>query len=316
MGQIFLLSSIGGDLSQSVARCIKEQYRDSFLLGTDTHTEHSGSLFVDKFLLAKPASSRGFIDSLTETLQSVKPDFYFPLSEAELSKLSSLNVSKLESMLGSTKIVWSGSEVIKTFLNKTKTMDFLSAIKLDVPKSYALNEEETLVFPVVVKPNNGSGSKNVFVCSNSRELEASLVFVSNPIIQEYIPGPESEFTVGMFAINGQRVKNMTFRRRLSSGGGTSWCERVFDPEIDDICKKIAYAVGLNGSLNVQLRKSNGKYFIFEINPRFSSTVHIRSQLGFKDVIWSLYEEYDDPDFSQKISLASKFGVFSSNALLE
>ena len=36
-------------------------------------------------------------------------------------------------------------------------------------------------------------------------------------------------------------------------------------------------------MNIQLRMKDGIPFIFEINPRFSSTVYIRSIIGFPDL---------------------------------
>ena len=35
---------------------------------------------------------------------------------------------------------------------------------------------------------------------------------------------------------------------------------------------------------------NGKPYVFEINPRFSSTVRFRDLFGFKDVLWVLEDE--------------------------
>jgi carbamoyl-phosphate synthase large subunit len=37
-----------------------------------------------------------------------------------------------------------------------------------------------------------------------------------------------------------------------------------------------------GPVNVQLRKSKGEFFIFEINPRFSGTTPIRAALGVNE----------------------------------
>jgi carbamoyl-phosphate synthase large subunit len=315
MKKIFLLSSIGGDLSQSIVRCLRDEYPELSLVGTDTHSHHSGSLFVDEFIVTEPVSSPRYFDSLIKILNSLEPDFYFPLNEVELLKLSSLSPDELGSIFKSTKIIWSGADVLKKFLTKTSTMSFLNSINLQIPRTYSLGIED-FSFPLVVKPNQGSGSKNFYICNDLQELEASLVFVKDPIIQEYIPGPDSEFTIGVFALGGKQVRSIAFRRRLSTGGGTSWCEHVIDPEIDEICVRIAQAVNLNGSLNIQLRKNSGKYFIFEINPRFSSTVHIRSQLGFKDVIWSINEEYDQSFTTENLATSSKFGVFTTGVRLE
>ena len=44
---------------------------------------------------------------------------------------------------------------------------------------------------------------------------------------------------------------------------------------------------LEGSINIQLRFRVDEPIIFEINPRFSSTILFRHLLGFKDLIWSI-----------------------------
>ena len=53
MSQVILLSAIGGDLAQSVARCLRDDIRECRLIGLDISSQNSGSLFVEKFLLAQ-----------------------------------------------------------------------------------------------------------------------------------------------------------------------------------------------------------------------------------------------------------------------
>ena len=49
-----------------------------------------------------------------------------------------------------------------------------------------------------------------------------------------------------------------------------------------------------GSINLQLRMVEGVPMLFEINPRFSSTVEFRDEFGFKDLIWSLEDKFRLP----------------------
>ena len=315
MSRVILLSAIGGDLAQSVARCLRDDIKGCRLIGLDVSSQNSGSLFVEEFFIAQKPSSKTFISSLTEIIKLTKPDFYFPLNELELAKLASISVGELNVVLGSTKIVWAGAQVLNTFLSKKSTMAFLKNIGVTTPQIFELPSIESFRYPLIVKPNKSSGSKGVFICKNKQELDAALVFVGDPEIQEYIPDVEAEYTVGVFARNGEQVKSVCFRRKLS-GGYTSWCEYVYDAQVEDICAKIAKNIKLNGSLNVQLRKRDGKFYVFEINPRFSSTVHIRSQIGFKDVIWSIDENINIEKFKPDQIPYSKFGVFQTAARLK
>ena len=58
------------------------------------------------------------------------------------------------------------------------------------------------------------------------------------------------------------------------------------------CKLIADKINLSGSINIQLRKKGERVAIFEINPRFSSTVKFRHMMGFEDVIWSIQDKLE------------------------
>ena len=60
-------------------------------------------------------------------------------------------------------------------------------------------------------------------------------------------------------------------------------------EIEELLHAIALHLDLQGSINVQLRLRAGIPYVFEINPRFSSTVRFRYKLGFSDVIWSMQD---------------------------
>jgi carbamoyl-phosphate synthase large subunit len=161
----------------------------------------------------------------------------------------------------------------------------LNSIDLNPPKLFS-NYKKIIDFPVVIKPDVGRGSKNIFVCLNQLQVKAALALVENPIIQEYIPSPETEYTCVVYRNLKFETVCIVFHRYLS-GGLTSWAEVVNDPIIKNICVRIADELNLNGSINIQLRKSKDRIAIFEINSRFSSTVFMRSLAGFNDLLWSL-----------------------------
>ena len=56
--------------------------------------------------------------------------------------------------------------------------------------------------------------------------------------------------------------------------------------------KLAEKLHLIGSINVQLRMRENDPVVFEINPRFSSTVLFRHLFGFKDLEWSIQDIID------------------------
>ena len=103
--------------------------------------------------------------------------------------------------------------------------------------------------------------------------------------QEEVGDAGQEYTCGVFRALGQ-TRVIAFRRHLA-GGITHRGQVVEHAEIIKVCERIAEAADLIGALNVQLRLQHDRPSVFEINPRFSSTVLFRHMLGFTDVLWWL-----------------------------
>ena len=82
-----------------------------------------------------------------------------------------------------------------------------------------------------------------------------------------------------------------------------YAEVVENYEIKKLCIDIADKLNLVGSINIQLRILNNKATIFEINPRFSSTVLFRHSIGFSDLVWSLIEAENKivPSYEESIN---------------
>ena len=45
-----LITGIGGDIAQCVAKIARETIPDIIMIGTDTHDEHGGHMFVNQYL--------------------------------------------------------------------------------------------------------------------------------------------------------------------------------------------------------------------------------------------------------------------------
>ena len=107
-----------------------------------------------------------------------------------------------------------------------------------------------------------------------------------------------EYTCGVFRSAGGDIRTITFRRALKNGmTGSGSVEE--NKEIQDLLHQIADAFELVGSINVQCILTKDGPKVFEINPRFSSTVRFRHLLGFQDVLWSILDilNIDLPPFS-------------------
>ena len=108
------------------------------------------------------------------------------------------------------------------------------------------------------------------------------------IKQEYLNKEAEEYTCGLYRSTQGEVRSIIVKRTLM-GGFTGYGEVCLDKEITRLLSSIAVKLNLIGSINIQLRNSDKGPCVFEINPRFSSTVRFRDMLGFNDLIWSLQD---------------------------
>jgi len=162
---------------------------------------------------------------------------------------------------------------------------------------------ETCGFPLIAKPTRMSGgSRNVALLNNESEVTqylANLPSSVDVIFQQYVHGPESEYTVGvMMSQSGEVIDSIVMHRMLAGlslgiertinqtryalSTGYSQGFIIKDPGIQAQCEKLAVKIGARGPLNVQCRVSGGKLYIFEVHPRFSGTSSFRADVGFNE----------------------------------
>ena len=146
----------------------------------------------------------------------------------------------------------------------------LSFDRSDLPADVAL--------PLFIKPKTGRGAVGAFPVRTQRELEFFLDYVPDPIIQEYLDGPE--FTIDVLCGNDGRPLSIVPRERVVIRAGVIDRGRtVNDPRLialaEDACRAIRFA----GPINIQCRMRGNGAVIFEINPRFSGGIPLTIQAG-------------------------------------
>ena len=82
-----LVTAIGGDIGQAIAQCLKSQYGDIYLFGTDVHDKHGGSLYVDEYITVPAANDSLYLDSLIKLVSENDIDVIIPINESELKVL-------------------------------------------------------------------------------------------------------------------------------------------------------------------------------------------------------------------------------------
>ncbi len=303
-----MLSSVGGDLAQNVINCIKKMSGENWLLGSDVNPRNSGRSFVDYFIESKLVSESDYLQWLNGVFKEFKIDCYFPLSEAEIKFFAGIGEKSFNEIFKNVKFIGADRRIVNIFSDKFKTQNWLKSEGFQTPRIYPNIDAEGLNYPIIIKPRFGSGSRDVFKCHNRIELSSAFNLITEPIIQDCIGSDSDEFTIGLYA-SGDKIKIISFRRLLSNSGATSWAKHEVNEHLIEIGIKVAKRLQLDGSINLQLRLHEGVPYIFEINPRFSSTVFIRSELGFNDVAWSLGDQSTLDEFDNLIDSSAEFATY-------
>ena len=279
-----LITGIGGGIFQCVATIIRESPGANYkLVGSDTHDQHGGKLYVDAFRHLPRADDPAYVASLMSLVDTESVDVVIPMSEPELDALCDV-------MAGHSGLQWitPGPEAIKIGVDKLMTAQALTSAGIAMPWTQSVSAGLPLAYPCIVKERKGSGSRAVFKAGNREEAEYIAARHPGAIYQEYLQPDDGEVTCAVYRTRDDRVAVLQLLRRLV-GGFTGWARVIQDPAIGEICTHAANALNLRGSMNIQLRMTASGPRIFEINPRFSSTVLMRHRIGFSDVLWSLQE---------------------------
>jgi len=280
-----LITAIGGDIAQGIAAILRESFPDWRLTGVDVHSRHAGSLFVDQFHEVPRASDPGYEDALKAIVNQDAIDLVIPMSEAELQLLASRGYSEI----GGAGLLMANQLAIEVGADKLRTAQFLESIGLPAPwTDLAENFLPQKHLPCIFKPRRGAGSKAVYRCDTAEEVAFYRHRYADAIVQELLLPPDQEVTCGVFRTGDGRIAVLQLLRTLTSGF-TGWAQVIDDTEIFSQCSRLAEGLDLRGSINVQLRITGNGARIFEINPRFSSTVLMRHQMGFCDLVWSIQD---------------------------
>lgn len=285
-----LVSAVGGDLGQSVIKCLRDFNPVPYILGCDMNPYAGGRADVDLFLQAPPVKeTEKYKDFLLKIIQEKQINYVFPLSDVEI-----LFFHDHRDWFRDCPAVFVVNEphIIDTFMDKYKTAAFFKNNGFLYPETY-LPEEYSgqMGFPLILKRKQGSGSQKLFKVADAEEFDFYLKRNSGMIIQEYLrqkDGKDNEYTSGIFN-DGQTpgAYVITFRRFLAPGGFSQQVELVTEGPAVEFAIHLAQVLHFKGSLNVQFRLTDRGCVAFEINPRFSSTVYFRHRFGFKDVLWAM-----------------------------
>ena len=279
MKRVFI-TAIGGDIGYGIIKSLKSGIQDLYIIGCDIRKYNYSLDLVDEFYISPDfGNEKKWMKFVKNVLRDKNVDYFWPVTESEIKI-----VDKNRESFSDYTVVINESNVLNIALDKGKTAEFLIKAGILTPPTWRNIHSCDNRYPMIVKETFGCGSHSVCIVNSHEELVDKFNHMDNPIIQKYIGESDEEYTMAVFS-DGKVVNSIAFKRTLGFGGMSRFVELAHDSVIEQIAKNISDLFNLRGSINVQLRKVETKYYVFEINPRISSTIGFRLHLGFNDVVW-------------------------------
>ena len=153
--------------------------------------------------------------------------------------------------------------------DKWLTRRFFEELGLATPRSWLPGDLdwESLAYPVFIKPRRGSAAKGTFPINNPSEGRFFSDYVTDPIVQEYLPGPEITNDV-ICDLEGDVLSVVSRQRIEVRSGEVAKAAMIYDREITEACVRIARALPARGPITVQCMMKDGVPQFTEINAAY------------------------------------------------
>lgn len=272
----FLVSGSNGDIAISVINIISKEFPNSKIIATDS--KRPKKIFKNvKYLLFPHCRKKSYFQSLKKLIKLYKINLFIPTVAEEIIFLSDKQDETL-----SKKILINDSEIVNTFSNKLKTSNWFKVNKFPWLKTTKIQDCNSNDLPVVIKPNFGSGSKQIYYCKDKESLELLKALLNNDFISQKMLNVNSkEYTISILKIQG-KSKYCIMERELF-GGISFQIKAIKNRTLDAFTVKVTNLLPEFCFINIQAKIHLNKVFCFEINPRLSSSILMRSLIGFKDL---------------------------------
>lgn len=276
-----LITCASGSASIYLARKLKNQF-NIFL--TDATDQSVGSFLGLPFQRVPFGNSPDYLPAIKKLIKEWAIDYIVPGADEEL-----LPIDELRTQDPSIIACIPFGKFIGICLNKKRLMNILH--ECGISHLLPFNNKKDIHYPVIAKPIYGRGSRQVHKIDNPRELDGYLKLYrkkfNDVLVQPCIDG--EEYTISLIVNNKNNIIGIVPKRVILKRGITRIAQTENNTVIKNACKAIVQKLQPYGPCNVQLKLWGGKIYIFEINPRLSTTSVLTDQAFGNEV--ALYLKY-------------------------
>lgn len=281
-----LITGAGGPAVPFMIKQIKS-YRECYVVATDMNKNSSGFFLADKSYVVPAGNSINFENKIRKIILKNSINIVISVVDEELEIFSKL--SKILNFI----CIQPKISFVKNCLDKYKFSKLLNKLKLENLNTKQLSffadkkNENKIKFPIILKPRFGRGSRGVHLINSQNDLKKIVKNIKNNydqwIVQDYIDG--DEYTVSVVAHSNGFDFAVIPKLIILKEGITKIAITKKQKEIYKICSKIVKSINPKGPFNVQCRinNKNKKVYIFEINPRFSTSTTLTIASGIDEI---------------------------------
>ena len=287
-----LATAVGAVVGYGIIEALRLSGYRVHIIGCDIFSDAAGRFFADDFVVAKPAASEQYCDFLKNLIDEKHIDMVFFGIEQEINAVSG-NRKAFDGCLN--KLVIQPGDIIDLCNDKWLTHCWLSekglseyAIESAVEGEFA-DLRSAFGPSFIIKPRQSRGGKGIVTVEGEADFEYYRQRLGDDFMAQRVVGDaDHEYTVGVFGLgDGQYSGEIYLRRTLSQEGATAKAWVVEDGALQTAARRITEALRPIGPTNYQFRKENDSVFLLEVNPRISSSVSIRSKMGYNEVAMSI-----------------------------
>lgn len=306
-----LITSIGTYAAETVISSLRK-YPVTKIIGCDIYPYNwlPAAPAVDIFYQVSIVyDNNDYLKKLIEIIVKEKIDFVLPLIDPEVDLLSEFrnDIEKYNS-----RICISNNKAVSICRDKFLFYNFLKndgRVNL-VPTfdafSFSLN---CCKLPIIAKPRNGRSSKGIIIFDTEEEVRFKQSKLQNYIFQPLFKG--DIFTVDLVRDNKNNKSVAVSRKELiRTINGTGMCVEVSpNKELNALAQYIGERLDINGCINMEFIFYDNKYYLMDINPRFSTGVSFSILAGYDMVINHLNcftgKEIQGPITYKKMTIVKK-----------
>jgi carbamoyl-phosphate synthase large subunit len=272
-----LFSGAGGSIFPYMFEVLEKKY-EVYVMDADEKVKY---MYPNKRVYIVPkVNNTNFENEISKIILDNNIDFYVPLIDEEIIK-----AIKISKKLG-IKVLSPSENFVKLCLNKYNLMNLLNEKKISTIKTKYMNlYNDEFNYPIFLKPNVGRGSRGIRKINNKEEKEAYFILEkykkNEVLVQPHIEGVE--YTVSVTVNNLNEIIAIIPKLVFTKEGITKHAQSIKNDLIEKKCKEIVKKLKPCGSFNVQLKLINNEIFIFEINPRFSTTLVLSVASGVNEI---------------------------------